>query len=210
VVRDTGIGIPEDKLQSVFEAFGSRDSGFRRGYAGLGLGLAITAKLVQAMGGTIRVESRLGQGSAFTVEIPLQVREDNPLADTSESVAQAAGPRILVVEDDPVAQRIVARVLERRSYSVTCAASGIEALQLAAAARFDLVLLDLQMPEMDGVETAIRLRRLTGYEKTPLVAVTANATEEYRRRCAAAGMQAFLTKPVSGAELLATVEGFLR
>jgi CheY-like chemotaxis protein len=101
-------------------------------------------------------------------------------------------------------------VLERRSYSVTCAASGIEALQLAAAARFDLVLLDLQMPEMDGVETAIRLRRLTGYEKTPLVAVTANATEEYRRRCAAAGMQAFLTKPVSGAELLATVEGFLR
>ncbi|HXG31770.1 MAG TPA: response regulator [Bryobacteraceae bacterium] len=209
-VRDTGIGIPEDKLQCVFDAFGALDSGFRRGYAGLGLGLAIAGKLVRLMGGTIRVDSRVGQGSVFTAEIPLLVREQDSLADATESAAQPAGPRILVVEDDPVAQRIVARVLERRSYSVTCAASGIEALQLAAAARFDLVLLDLQMPEMDGVETAVRLRRMTGYEKTPLVAVTANATEEYRRRCAAAGMQAFLTKPVSGAELLATVEGFLR
>jgi CheY-like chemotaxis protein len=209
-VRDTGIGIPEDKLQSVFDAFGSCDPGFRRGYAGLGLGLAIVGKLVQAMGGTIRVESRLGHGSVFTVELPLQVRAQESSTDASESASQGAGARILIVEDDSVAQRIVQRVLERRSYSVTCAASGIEALQLAAAAQFDLVLLDLQMPEMDGVETAVRLRRIAGYESVPLVAVTANATEEYRRRCAAAGMQAFLTKPVSGTELLATVESFLR
>jgi CheY-like chemotaxis protein len=174
------------------------------------LGLAIVGKLVQAMGGTIRVESRLGHGSVFTVELPLQVRAQESSTDASESASQGAGARILIVEDDSVAQRIVQRVLERRSYSVTCAASGIEALQLAAAAQFDLVLLDLQMPEMDGVETAVRLRRIAGYESVPLVAVTANATEEYRRRCAAAGMQAFLTKPVSGTELLATVESFLR
>lgn len=208
-VTDTGVGIPEEKLDSICEVFGSLECGFSRGYAGLGLGLAIVSKTVQLFGGHLRVDSRPGQGSTFVVELPLQAAV--PIAESETDSGAAARPlrRILVVEDDMVAQRIVTRMLERHSYLVTCAASGLEALQLAAAARFDLVLLDLQMPEMDGVETAQRLRRLSGYDKVPMVAVTANATEEYRHRCAVAGMQAFLTKPVSGADLLATVNAFL-
>lgn len=208
-VQDTGVGIPEEKLGSICEVFGSLECGFSRGYAGMGLGLAIVSKTVQLMGGQLRVSSRLGQGSTFAVELPLQAAV--PITGPERNLAQTDQPvrRILVVEDDIVAQRIVTRMLEQHSYVVTCAASGLEALQLAATARFDLVLLDLQMPEMDGVETAVRLRRLSGYDKVPMVAVTANATEEYRRRCAAAGMQAFLTKPVSGADLVATVAAFL-
>lgn len=208
-VQDTGVGIPEEKLGSIREVFGSLEAGFSRGYAGLGLGLAIVSKTVQLVGGQFRVNSRPGQGSTFTVELPLQATGLTGGGETDAAAAHQPLGRILVVEDDMVAQRIVTRMLERHSYLVTCAASGLEALQLAATARFDLVLLDLQMPEMDGVETAVRLRRLSGYDKVPLVAVTANATEEYRRRCAAAGMQAFLTKPVSGADLLATVSAFL-
>lgn len=207
-VRDTGIGISEDKLDRIFDSFRQLETGLARRYTGIGLGLAVTQKLVQLMSGDIGVSSRIGEGTEFSLDIPLHWSRE-----TTTRPAAGSGSvhrfNILVVEDNPIAQIVALHVLHRRPYHVYCASSGPEALQAARNDRYDLVLMDLQMPEMDGFETAGRMRDLAGYRNTPIVALTANCSAEYRDQCFRRGMQGFISKPVQSSELLRTVESFL-
>jgi len=209
-VRDTGIGIPADRLEMIFESFRQVESGLSRSYPGLGLGLAVARKLATLMNGRLEVHSTVGVGSTFTVRIPVR----QPSETASETVALPdwgeSSPAILAVEDNPINMTVLRHSLERRHVQVECAASGPEALHAAAKRRYDLVLMDLQMPEMDGLEATALLRLLPGYESVPIVALTANAADEVRERCRQAGMQAFLSKPVETSELWSTVSKFLR
>jgi CheY-like chemotaxis protein len=156
------------------------------------------------MGGEIDVESRVGVGSTFRVRLPLVQAPESVVPDLNEEPR-----RILVVDDDGVGQYIYRHFLRGRNYDVVCAASGREAIAAASAQRFDLILMDLHLPDIDGLETSGRIRELGGYDSTPILALTASTTDEVRVACRRAGLQAFLTKPVRAAELRSTVERWL-
>lgn len=205
-VQDTGIGIPADQLEKIFESFRQVDSGLSRSYPGLGLGLALAKKLSALMKGEISVASKPGEGSTFTLCIPLRV---------TESEAQAAvpradsGPAVLAVEDNAVGLTILKRALERRHLAVDGVASGLAALAAATERRYDLVLMDLQMPGMNGLETTAEMRKIPGYDTVPILALTADSSDELRERCLQQGMQAFLSKPVEPVHLWSVVSRFL-
>lgn len=201
-VRDTGIGIPLDQLNLIFDSFRQIDSGLSRTYAGLGLGLALAQKLARLMHGEISAISDEGKGSTFSLRLPLRLPACPPAAAGGTSGRRR---RILVVEDHDVSQRVVTHFLQRGSYAVDCVASGEEALEAASATRYDLVLMDLQMPGMDGLRATGELRRIAGYDRVPVVAFTANSSDEYRTLCREHGLQAFIAKPVQSDELLTTV-----
>jgi len=204
-VRDTGIGIPADKLVTVFESFRQLDSGLAREQNGLGLGLSLVQRLTLLMGGELSVASQPGAGTTFTVVLPLRLPgEPGPVSEGS-GVLTAAHGGILLVEDNNVAQRVVTHILSRRGYAVGCASSGFEAVELAGKHSYDLILMDLQMPGMDGFETSARIRQLPGYGSVPIVALTANASDDYRQRCLREGMQGFVPKPVEAEELLSAI-----
>ena len=200
-VRDTGVGIAPDRVRSIFEGFQRLHSGAPSDHSGLGLGLAVSHRLVTLMNGFISVESRLGQGSTFSVNIPLGLP-------SRQEESEKTRHRVLVVDDNSVAQTIASHALGRRGYEVECAGDGQAALDAAARNSFDLILLDLQMPGLDGFQTAERLHQMPAYARTPIVAVTANCSEEYRRRCQQCGMQGFLAKPVRTRDLVRTVEQY--
>ena len=223
-VSDTGIGIPHDKQGCIFEAFAQADGSATRRYGGAGLGLAICSRLVSMMGGRIWVESEPGQGSTFHFTVRLNLSD--PLSAASEEVApvpatlsQAAPTkpalarhgaplRILVAEDNPVNQKLAQRLLEKRGHFVGLAANGREALEAVRAESFDLVLMDIQMPELDGLQAARAIREM---EKTaggylPIIALTAHAMKGDRERCLAAQMDGYLAKPVKPAELYEAIE----
>jgi CheY-like chemotaxis protein/anti-sigma regulatory factor (Ser/Thr protein kinase) len=209
-VIDTGIGIPADKLSAVFESFRQLDCGLAREHDGLGLGLSLVEKLTTLMHGQITVRSTPGIGSTFTLTIPLTLpRESAPSEVPSAGPDDAASTAILLVEDNDVATRVLTHILRRGNYSADRASSGPQAVELAVRRRYDLILMDLQMPGMDGFETTFRIRRLPGYASVPVIAVTENASEEYRLRCLREGMQGFVSKPVQAADLLAAVSSFL-
>lgn len=207
-VRDTGIGIPSDRLDTIFESFRQVDSGLARCYPGLGLGLALVRKLAALMNGRVEVESTSEKGSTFTVRLPVRQAAIPP----PESALPVSGvrPVILAVEDNPVGLTVLRHVLARRSVEVDCAMSGAGALEAATKRRYDLVLMDLQMPDMDGLETTRAMRQLPGYGTVPILALTANSSDDIRERCLLAGMQAFVSKPVEAAELWALVSKFLK
>jgi CheY-like chemotaxis protein/nitrogen-specific signal transduction histidine kinase len=207
-VRDTGIGVAPESLDAIFESFRQVDGGLSRAYPGLGLGLALVRKLALLMNGEVEVESTPGKGSTFTVRLPVRQQADPP----QETVLSVNGshPAILAVEDNPVGLTVLRHALERRSADVDCAMSGSAALDLARSRRYDLVLMDLQMPEMDGLEATRAMRKIPGYETVPILALTANSSDEIRARCLQAGMQAFLSKPVETAELWSMVSKFLK
>ncbi len=206
-VRDTGIGIPSDRLDAIFESFHQVETGLSRPYPGLGLGLALARKLASLMGGAIAVQSTAGVGSTFTVRLPLR----QPAAESAPPPLRAgAGPVILVVEDNPVNLMVLRHTLERRQVEVACADSGRTALEAASRRIYDLVLMDLQMPEMDGLRTTSLMRRIPGYESVPILALTATTSDDLRERCRQAGMQAFLSKPIEAAELWSAITKFLK
>jgi CheY-like chemotaxis protein/nitrogen-specific signal transduction histidine kinase len=207
-VRDTGIGIAAESLDAIFESFRQVDGGLSRNYPGLGLGLALVRKLAELMNGQVDVQSNPGKGSTFTVRLPVR-QPAEPLHETVLSV-NGARPAILAVEDNPVGLTVLRHALERRSADVDCAMSGLAAVNLAKNRRYDLILMDLQMPEMDGLEATRAIRKLPGYESVPILALTANSSDEIRARCLQAGMQAFLSKPVETAELWLMVSKFLK
>ncbi len=234
-VQDTGIGIPEDKLRLLFTPFTQVDNSATRKHGGTGLGLAISKRLVEMLGGTIRVESRPGQGTRFQVELPLENTQDVPLvqgrswSQVAETLqpAQVAeerrplleGYRVLLAEDGPDNQRLIAFVLRKAGAEVTVVENGKKAVEMAMATfpgwgkrfddpdePFDVVLMDMQMPIMDGYTATRRLRELN-YTR-PIVALTAHAISGDREKCLEAGCDEYLTKPINRQKLIETVARF--
>ena len=203
-VRDTGIGIPSDKLSGLFESFQPGESGFARAYPGLGLGLALAHKLTKVMGGRILVESQPGVGSTFTIEVPTR----RPVAVEPVRAAEH-GPAVLAVEDDPIGITVLRHVLKRRLKDVDCVASGREALEAASRRHYDLILMDLQMPDINGFEAAAKIRLLKGYQDVPILALTASCSDQVKEQCRAIGMKAFLSKPIDANELWSAVSRYL-
>jgi CheY-like chemotaxis protein len=212
-VRDTGNGIPPDQLQRIFRPFEQVDGSSARRHGGTGLGLSISARLVELMGGRIWVDSKPGLGSTFHFTVTLQ-RIDQP-AQAVPARLPVRGTnrplrtlRILLAEDNSVNQRLVSRILERRGHSVEIAAHGRQAVEALAAQSFDLILMDVQMPIMDGFEAtaAIRARELESGAHTPIVALTAHAMSGDQQRCVQAGMDAYLTKPLDPTRLIEVSE----
>jgi signal transduction histidine kinase/DNA-binding NarL/FixJ family response regulator len=207
-VTDTGIGIAPEARSSLFKEFSQVDSSVARRFGGTGLGLAICKRLVDGMGGMIEVESEVGRGSTFSFRVPL--RKGDPLSEAPVSADQAddelpqfvRGGRVLVAEDNPTNQIIVVTMLEKLGLRVDTVANGAEAVTAVKSMPYDMVLMDMQMPEMDGLEATKLIRQLPGpLGQIPIVGVTANAFREDHERCLEAGMQAVVTKPFRWSDL---------
>jgi CheY-like chemotaxis protein/anti-sigma regulatory factor (Ser/Thr protein kinase) len=208
-VRDTGIGIDPAHRARIFDSFRQGDEGLNREYGGTGLGLTLTHKLVELMKGRISVESQLDKGSAFTVEIPL-VTPKSEAAQLPEQRIGSELPLVLAVEDNPVGATVIRHALKKFPIETYVVASGPNAVASASRRQFSLILMDLQMPGMNGLEATAAIRKLPGYETVPILALTADASDEVRRTCLASGMQGFLTKPVQSAELWAAIKSELK
>jgi signal transduction histidine kinase/ActR/RegA family two-component response regulator len=213
-VLDSGIGIPPQQCGKLFKAFSQADGSTTRRYGGTGLGLAISRQLVELMDGTIGVESEPGRGSHFWFNVALPVAvgsaESEAVASPVRSIAanapaaEAAGTRVLLVEDNGVNQQIGVAMLEALGCSVDVAGNGLEALTLSERQPYDVILMDCQMPEMDGFEATAGIRAretASGSSRTRIVALTANAMRGDRERCIAAGMDDYLAKPFKRSEL---------
>ncbi len=216
-VTDTGIGIEQRAQAALFTAFVQADPSTTRRFGGTGLGLVITQRLAALMGGETGVVSEMGRGSEFWFTAELQ-RGQSEIAPVQPSRAivedelrqVGAGARVLIVEDNPVNQEVARLMLELAGLEVDVADNGAEAVERAAAARYDLVLMDMQMPVMDGLQATQRIRALPKSGQMPILAMTANAFAEDRAACLAAGMDDHVTKPVNPDELYATVLHWLR
>jgi len=209
-VEDTGVGIAPDRIAVLFQEFSQADSSVTRGFGGTGLGLAISLGLVETMGGTIRVESTLGRGSKFIVEIPVLLADARDVAESQHMTFAESEPspgcRVLLTEDNLVNQKIGRQILEKLGCHVDLAINGREAIEAAESAQYDLILMDLHMPEVDGFESTreIRLRGI----RTPIVALTASVLDETRTAYEAAGMDAFITKPIRLDEISSILKRF--
>ncbi len=214
VVTDTGIGISAEKQRLVFEAFSQADNSITRQYGGTGLGLTISSRLVALMGGRLSVESVVGRGSTFSFRTRFEHQSTSSKNRALVSVAPRAGDRIdrplrvLLAEDNLVNRVIAVRLLEKRGHRVAVAANGREALDATEQAIFDVVLMDLEMPVMSGLEAtlAIRSREQRTGRHLPIIAMTAHAMIGDRERCLAAGMDGYVSKPVRADELYAALE----
>ena len=212
-VRDTGIGIPEGKQRLIFESFVQADGSMTRKYGGTGLGLAICLQLVGLMGGRIWVDSQVGRGSTFHFNVPFGSRRG--LADdqksTNEILKKTEHPlRVLLAEDNEVNQQIALEFLRRRGHEVRVANHGLDVLALVTTERFDVILMDIQMPKMDGFQTtaAIREKEKTSGDHIPIVAMTGYAMKSDRQRCLDAGMDAYISKPIRSRELFDIIETY--
>jgi CheY-like chemotaxis protein len=216
-VTDTGLGIAPEKLASIFEKFTQADGSITRKYGGTGLGLAITRRLVEMHGGDVRVESELGKGSTFRVTIPCELAAASDAASapveneprTGVEVPLLPTARLLLVEDNLVNQKVVLAILRKKGYHIDVANDGREALAKLNAAHYDLVLMDVQMPVLDGLEATRLIRREARWDRLPVIAMTAHAMNGDRERCLQSGMNAYISKPVQPAHLVATVERHL-
>ncbi len=211
IVTDTGLGIAPEKLPLIFEKFTQADGSITRKFGGTGLGLTITRQLAEMHGGGVTVTSQEGVGSRFVVTLPLLVSEETAGVANEEAISATAKRtgRILVVEDNVVNQKVLEGLLTKRGYRCLVAGDGEEALRVLAAEAVDLVVMDVQMPRMDGLEAARQIRQSEQWRQLPVVALTAHAMSGDRERCLEAGMNAYLTKPVDSRELLRTLDSYL-
>ncbi len=211
-VTDTGAGIPPAQLNRIFEPFAQADSALARKYGGTGLGLSISRRLAELMGGMLSVESKVGRGTQFIVRLPFRLPAQ-PLPDPREAVrvdlqtglAHDHPLDILVVEDDAVNLKLVVTLLRKLGYNPRSARNGREAVDAAREHHPDCILMDLQMPEMDGLEATQKIRNLEqnfGQPHSYIVAITANVVAEDRQRCLDIGMDAYINKPIKRKELV--------
>jgi len=204
-VRDTGIGISKEQTDALFKPLSSVDTSFRRKYGGLGMGLAISEGLATLMGGEIICESCPGKGSVFSLTIPFPLPEDETakVEETSEAILseELSGMRVLVAEDNMINQMIAEEVLSAVGIEVTIADNGIHALEALQEGSFDVVLMDIQMPEMDGLTATAQIRADHRYDDLPILAMTANAAAENRAESMRVGMNDHLTKPIDVEQL---------
>lgn len=203
-VKDSGIGIPEDKIDTIFESFSQAHSNKKKNFGGTGLGLAITKKLIELQGGKITVESRVGVGSTFTVELMFGIGQNPLLSEDEKSLSPAnfRSLKVIVAEDNPVNQILIKHILNKWGCEYVICSNGVEVLEWLDKERFSVILMDIQMPEMDGLET-IRLIRESkrSYSDIPVVALTADAFARTNPEYLNAGFQDFLTKPFKMEEL---------
>jgi signal transduction histidine kinase/CheY-like chemotaxis protein len=212
-VTDTGIGLAPEHHHLIFDSFRQADGSTTRKYGGTGLGLAICRNLVNLLGGRIWVESELGKGSTFHFTVSLGVEPASlpaiqPIPSVSTTPHRGAALDILVVEDNEINQKVARRLLEKLHYRVHVACNGVEGLAQLESRQFDVVLMDVQMPEMDGIEATrqIRLRETVIGGHLPIIAMTAHAMKGDRERCIEAGMDLYVTKPIDVGQLLAAIE----
>jgi CheY-like chemotaxis protein/anti-sigma regulatory factor (Ser/Thr protein kinase) len=211
-VADTGVGISPENLVRLFQKFDQLDSSTTRRFGGTGLGLAICHELAQLMGGEIRVASQLGQGSTFTVRLPLPlVGEEKPSPMLAPPAAPELKPmrlRVLAAEDNAVNQLVLKTILHQLGVDPTVVEDGQAAVESWASAEWDVILMDVQMPVMDGLAAATEIRRRereTGRARTPIIALTANAMAHQVDQYLAAGMDGHVAKPIGAADLIAAL-----
>jgi CheY-like chemotaxis protein len=196
-VRDTGIGIPENRIGHLFQSFTQVDAETNRAYGGTGLGLAISRRLVEMMGGNIHVESRMGQGATFEFTFTAGIADQALGAVETVHADSPKGLKILVAEDNKINQIVTVRMLERMGCVADLACDGASAIRSVQTHAYDLVLMDLGMPDLDGFEATRQIRRLPGAQScVPIVALTASASNQVRSQCLAAGMNDYLCKPM--------------
>ena len=209
-VRDTGVGIPPSHLDRILHPFSQADASPSRWFGGTGLGLSISQSLIAMMGGRIWVESEVGKGSTFYFTVWLPLAAEVPTErETSFDIATAAPRklRILLAEDNAANQKLASYILQDRGHLVDIAGEGQEALYFTEQNRYDVIVMDMQMPDMDGLEAAGVIRkREAGGSRVPIIAMTAHAMRDDRERCLEAGMDGYLAKPVNGHEMIALVE----
>ena len=214
-ITDSGIGITEEDQRRLFNAFEQADNSMSRRYGGTGLGLAISKHLVQLMGGEIGMRSEIGRGSTFWLSIRLErcISQPRPIVDADSAALlqqNFAGTRILLAEDEPINQEVSLGLLEDVGLCVDIAEDGEQAVALASSNAYALILMDMQMPKMNGIDATCAIRALPGYAHTPILAMTANAFVEDRQQCLAAGMSEHLSKPVDPNHLFDTIHKWLK
>ena len=204
-VKDTGIGIAKGKMDRLFKPFSQADLSVTRKYGGTGLGLVISSRLVEALGGTIAVDSTLGQGSTFSFRIPAKsvaIKDNQVFSASADELASNLKPlKILVAEDNAMNQLVLLKLLEKLGYAADIANNGLEALVRIREDHYDLVIMDMQMPEMDGLASTLAIRQLPLPMQPRIIGLTANAFDSDQEKCLAAGMDGFMTKPISMVEL---------
>lgn len=210
-ITDTGIGIPKNKLTKVFESFTQATADTTRKYGGTGLGLTISKRLVELLGGSIEVNSKVGVGTTFTVTIPMEISTKTHAKDKKEKAKEGKtkfnldGYRILLCEDNALNQRLASEILIKLANAqLDIAENGKVGLEMFIKGDYDLVLMDLHMPEMDGISTTKKIRTLPdeNKKKVPIIAMTADAMEKERKRCFAVGMNDYISKPFQKEELI--------
>lgn len=210
LVRDTGIGMDASLREKIFQAFTQGDSSYSRVQGGVGLGLAICSKLIEVLKGRIELESSPGEGSCFTVCLPMPISKvpgNEELGDIHGEQRRLSGPlKILVVEDDAGNRMYVERLIEQFGAGVTVVSTGKQAFELCSAEPFDVILMDIHMPEMNGFETTEAIRKEGRNRETTIFALTADLTESNRDRCSQVGMVEFVPKPVSPEDLFRKLE----
>ena len=212
-ITDTGIGIAEDRLREIFEPFRQVENSYTRTYQGAGLGLAIVQRLVNLMDGKIDVESRPGHGTTMRVVLPLEPVSAPPERGTSETAGGPERLRILLVEDDPSNQLPIQIILTKAGHEIVLAEDGEKAVEIIEGQRFDCVLMDIQMPVMDGVQATMAIRQsesLRGRRRVPIIAMTAYAMTGDREKFLAAGMDGYIAKPVVAADLMRIIAGVMQ
>ncbi len=208
-VIDTGIGIAPEALPALFQPFTQADASTTRRFGGTGLGLAISRRIASLLGGDVSVVSEPGRGSTFSLRVPVELPTPNSelptrrMRDTLRGAAQRL--RVLVAEDNAVNQKVISMMLERMGHRADVVGNGAEALDALARAPYDVVLMDVHMPELDGVSAVRRIRASEHGGRVPVIALTANADGDEERRCLEAGMDDFLAKPVRREVLEATL-----